>query len=67
LSQHIGDYDQRIGELAAQRHPEVKRLTSIPGVGTLLCLRGYETIRLKTQLPLLGFNEQYSLECFSSR
>ena len=38
LSQHIGNYDQRIGELAEQRHPEVKRLTSIPGVGTLTAL-----------------------------
>ena len=34
LSKHIGDSDQGIGELA-ERHPEVKRLTSIPGVGTL--------------------------------
>ncbi len=38
LSQHIGNYDQRIGELAEQWHPEVKRLTSIPGVGTLTAL-----------------------------
>lgn len=34
LSQHIGGYDQQVGELAA-RHPEVERLTSIPGVGKL--------------------------------
>ena len=34
LSQHIGSYDQQVGELAA-RHPEVERLTSIPGVGKL--------------------------------
>jgi transposase len=34
LSRHIGGYDQQVGELAA-RHPEVERLTSIPGVGKL--------------------------------
>jgi transposase len=30
----IRDYDQRIAEVAA-RHPEVERLASVPGVGTL--------------------------------
>jgi transposase len=34
LSQHVGGYDQQVGELAAA-HPEVERLTSIPGVGKL--------------------------------
>jgi len=34
LSVKIGGYDQGIGELAA-RHPEVERLASVPGVGTL--------------------------------
>ncbi len=34
LSRQIADYDQQIGQLAAQ-HPEIERLTSIPGVGTL--------------------------------
>jgi len=34
LSQHIGSYNQGVGELAA-RHPEVERLTSVPGVGKL--------------------------------
>jgi transposase len=34
LSQHIRGYDQQVGELAAA-HPEVQRLTSIPGVGQL--------------------------------
>jgi transposase len=34
LSQQISDYDQQVGALA-QRHPEVSRLASIPGVGTL--------------------------------
>jgi transposase len=34
LSQQIGNYDQQVGELAAG-HPEVERLTSIPGVGKL--------------------------------
>jgi transposase len=34
LSQHIGGYDQQVGELAA-RHPEVEPLISIPGVGKL--------------------------------
>lgn len=34
LSRHVGSYDQQVGELAA-RHPEVERLTSIPGVGKL--------------------------------
>jgi transposase len=34
LTLKIGDYDQRIGKLAAQ-HPEVERLASVPGVGTL--------------------------------
>ena len=38
LSQHIGNYDRRIGELAEECHPEVKRLASIPGVGTLTAL-----------------------------
>ena len=38
LSQDIGNYDRRIGELAKECHPEVKRLTSIPGVGTLTAL-----------------------------
>src|ERR1700674_3346775 len=37
LSKHIGDSDQDVGELA-ERYPEVKRLTSIPGVGTLSAL-----------------------------
>jgi transposase len=37
LSKHIGDSDQEVGELA-ERYPEVKRLTSIPGVGTLSAL-----------------------------
>lgn len=30
----IRDYDQRIADVAAQ-HPEVERMTSVPGVGTL--------------------------------
>jgi transposase len=34
LSQQIGSYDQQVGELAAG-HPEVERLTSVPGVGKL--------------------------------
>ena len=34
LGVKIGDYDQRIAEVAA-KHPEVKRLASVPGVGTL--------------------------------
>jgi transposase len=34
LSRQVGHSDQQIGELA-QRHPEVERLTSIPGVGKL--------------------------------
>ena len=34
LSRQIGASDQQVGELA-QRHPEVERLTSIPGVGKL--------------------------------
>lgn len=34
LTLKIGDYDERIGKLAAQ-HPEVERLASVPGVGTL--------------------------------
>jgi transposase len=34
LGVKIRDYDERIGELAA-RHPEVERLASVPGVGTL--------------------------------
>ena len=34
LSLKISDYDQRIGKVAAQ-HPEVERLASVPGVGTL--------------------------------
>ncbi len=34
LSRHIAGYDQQVGELAA-RHPEVERLSSIPGVGKL--------------------------------
>ena len=34
LGAKIGDYDQRIAEAAA-RHPEVERLASVPGVGTL--------------------------------
>lgn len=34
LSQQIASYDQQIGTLA-ERRPEVKRLTSIPGVGRL--------------------------------
>jgi len=34
LSGKIGDYDQRVKEVAA-RHPEVERLASVPGVGTL--------------------------------
>jgi transposase len=34
LSREIAGYDQSIGQLAAQ-HPELERLTSIPGVGTL--------------------------------
>ena len=34
LSEKIGDYDQRVKEVAA-RHPEVERLASVPGVGTL--------------------------------
>lgn len=34
LSEHIAGYDRRIGEMAAG-HPEVERLTSIPGVGKL--------------------------------
>jgi transposase len=34
LGEKIGDYDQRVQEVAA-RHPEVERLASVPGVGTL--------------------------------
>ena len=34
LGLKIRDYDQRIAEVAAQ-HPEVERLASVPGVGTL--------------------------------
>ena len=34
LGVKIRDYDQRIAEVAAQ-HPEVERLASVPGVGTL--------------------------------
>jgi len=34
LGVEIGDYDQRVKEVAA-RHPEVERLASVPGVGTL--------------------------------
>jgi transposase len=34
LSQHIGGYDQQVGGLA-KGHPEVERLTSLPGVGKL--------------------------------
>jgi transposase len=34
LGVKIGDYDQRVAEVAA-RHPEVERLASVPGVGTL--------------------------------
>jgi transposase len=34
LGVKIGDYDQRVKEVAA-RHPEVERLASVPGVGTL--------------------------------
>ncbi len=37
LSQHISDYDQQVGALAAA-HPAVERLTSIPGVGQLTAL-----------------------------
>jgi transposase len=34
LSQQVANYDQQIGALA-ERHPEVKRLAGIPGVGRL--------------------------------
>jgi transposase len=34
LGVKIRDYDERIGEVAA-KHPEVERLASVPGVGTL--------------------------------
>src|ERR1700682_4008862 len=34
LTQQIGNYDQQINQLAGQ-HPEVNRLSSIPGVGAL--------------------------------
>jgi transposase len=34
LGGKIGDYDREIAEVAA-RHPEVERLASVPGVGTL--------------------------------
>jgi transposase len=34
LGVKIRDYEERIGEVAA-RHPEVERLASVPGVGTL--------------------------------
>lgn len=34
LSVKIGDYDRHIAEVAA-KHPEVERLASVPGVGTL--------------------------------
>lgn len=37
LSRQIADYDQRILAVAKQ-HPEMERLTSIPGVGTLTAL-----------------------------
>jgi transposase len=37
LSRQVRDYDQRIGAAAAQ-HPEIERLTSIAGVGTLTAL-----------------------------
>jgi transposase len=37
LSQQIRDYDQQVGALA-ERHPEVQRLESIPGVGRLTAM-----------------------------
>jgi len=37
LSRQVSAYDQRIVALA-ERHPEIERLTSIPGVGTLTAL-----------------------------
>lgn len=37
LSQQIGGYDQQVGKLATA-HPEVERLTSVPGVGQLTAM-----------------------------
>ncbi|MEQ1883721.1 MAG: hypothetical protein ABL967_01580 [Bryobacteraceae bacterium] len=59
-SKDFGDTDRRVRFLQLLRGRN--------GPAELLCLRGYRTVRLNTStLPILGFNEQYSLDCYGSR
>jgi transposase len=50
LSQQIKAYDQRVGEVAA-RHPEVARLASVTGVGTLTATTFVLTLGRKERFP----------------
>src|SRR5437667_3606322 len=38
LSERIGEYNERIEQIAKQSYPEVARLTQVKGVGTLIAL-----------------------------
>jgi transposase len=50
LTQQIGNYDRQVGLLAGQ-HPEVNRLTSIPGVGTLTAVTFVLTLGRPERFP----------------
>jgi hypothetical protein len=58
-SKDFADTDHRVKFLSFIRNHN--------GPSGLLCVHGYETVRLETSLPVIGFNEQYSLDCFGSR
>jgi transposase len=44
LTQGIEAYDEHLEQLAAQKHPEVQRLRSVPGVGTLTAVAFVATL-----------------------
>ena len=50
LTQQIGNYDQQVNQLAGQ-HPEVNRLTSIPGVGALTAVTFVLTLGRPERFP----------------